>query len=54
MMSGDMRDIAKGNGARRENAIISKAVTVFPRLDALHVLDASTHFDAGWGGRNTF
>ena len=28
--------------------------TVFPRLDALHVLDASAHFDAGWSGRNTF
>ena len=28
--------------------------TVFPQLDALHVLDASAHFDAGWSGRNTF
>ena len=28
--------------------------TVFPGLDALHVLDASAHFDAGWSGRNTF
>ena len=28
--------------------------TVFPRLDALHVLDASARFDAGWSGRNTF
>ena len=27
---------------------------VFPQLDALHVLDASAHFDAGWSGRNTF
>ena len=29
-------------------------VAVFPRLDALPVLDASAHFDAGWSGRNTF
>ena len=28
--------------------------TIFPRLDALHVLDASAHFDAGWNGRNMF
>ena len=28
--------------------------TIFPRLDALHVLDASAHFDAGWSGRNMF
>ena len=28
--------------------------TIFPRLDALHVLDASAHFDAGWRGLNTF
>ena len=28
--------------------------TVFPRLDALHVLDASARFDAEWSGRNTF
>ena len=28
--------------------------TTFPQLDALHVLDASAHFDAGWSGRNTF
>ena len=28
--------------------------TAFPQLDALHVLDASAHFDAGWSGRNTF
>ena len=26
--------------------------TIFPRLDALHVLDASAHFDAVWSGRN--
>ena len=28
--------------------------TVFPRLDPLHVLDDSAHFDAGRCGRNTF
>ena len=27
--------------------------TVFPRLDALHVLDASVHFDEGCSGRNS-
>ena len=31
-----------------------KQDTVFPRLDALHVLDASAHFDAEWSGPNTF
>ena len=30
------------------------ASTVFPQLDALHVLDASACFDAGLSGRNTF
>ena len=30
------------------------STTVFPRLDALHILDASAHFDAGWNERNTF
>ena len=29
-------------------------VTVFPRLDALHGLDTSAHFDAGWSSRNMF
>ena len=28
--------------------------TIFPRLDALHVLDTSACFDAEWSGRNTF
>ena len=28
--------------------------TVFLRLDALHVLDASALFDARWSGPNTF
>ena len=28
--------------------------TVYPRLDALHVLDTSARFDARWSGRNTF
>ena len=28
--------------------------TFFPRLDALHILDASARFDARWSGRNTF
>ena len=27
--------------------------TVFSRLEALHVLDASAHFDAGWTECNT-
>ena len=31
-----------------------KWCAVLPRLDTLHVLDASAHFDAGWSGRNTF
>ena len=30
------------------------AYTVFPRLDALHILASSAHIDAGWSGRNTF
>ena len=29
-------------------------VTIFPRLDALLILDASVHFDARWSGRNMF
>ena len=29
-------------------------LTVIPGLDALHILDASARFDAGWSGRNTF
>ena len=29
------------------------AFTVFPLLDALHVFDASAHFDPWWSGRNT-
>ena len=35
---------------------LHKCHTVFPRLDvdALHILDTSAHFDAGWSGRNTF
>ena len=28
--------------------------TVYPRLDALHALDVSAHFDNGSSGRNTF
>ena len=28
--------------------------TEFPRLDALHVLDASARFNAGCSGRQTF
>ena len=28
--------------------------TVFPQLDALHILDTSARFDAGWSGHNTF
>ena len=28
--------------------------SVFPQLDALHVLDTSADFDAGWSGRNMF
>ena len=34
--------------------LVSSIHTAFPRLDTLHVLDASAHFDAGWRGRNTF
>ena len=33
---------------------VTKPHAVFPRLDALHFLDASTRFDAGWSGCNTF
>ena len=29
-----------------------KTNAIFPQLDALHVLDASSHFDAGWSGCN--
>ena len=32
----------------------SEDTPVFPQLDALHVLDTSAHFDAGWSGRNKF
>ena len=33
-----------------ENAGIGSEnmATIFPQLDALHVLDTSAHFDAGW------
>ena len=34
--------------------IPSSLHTVYPRLDALHVLDASARFDARWSGRNMF
>ena len=34
--------------------ILHLSYTVFPRFDALHVLDASDHFDAGGSGHNTF
>ena len=30
------------------------AHTIFPQLDALHALDASARFDAGWSGSKTF
>ena len=33
---------------------VQLASTVFPQLDALHVLEASAHFDTGCSGRNTF
>ena len=33
---------------------LSTVVIVFPRLDALHVLDASARFEAGWSGHNMF
>ena len=38
----------------QKHAVFFKQYTVFPQLDALLVLDASAHFDAGWSGRNTF
>ena len=28
--------------------------TIFPRLDARHILDAFPDFDVGWSGRNMF
>ena len=35
-----------------EHVDMNFAYSVFPQLDALHVLDASAHFDAWWSGRN--
>ena len=35
------------------NRITKNWFTFFPRLDALHVLDATARFDAMWRGRDT-